>query len=79
MFKQPLPHVPLYSHDIRMNMFLTHVTHPFLQVVPNATGRINHVSDTVLSNGFVIPRHTTVMTTLVQLHMNPKLFPEPER
>jgi cytochrome P450 len=50
-----------------------------MQVVPTVTVRINLDSDTVLSNGFVIPRRTTVTTSLIHLHMNPELYEEPER
>jgi cytochrome P450 len=48
-------------------------------VVPTVTSRINDKSDTVLSNGFVIPRRTAVFLPLIGLHMNPSLFDEPDK
>jgi hypothetical protein len=53
--------------------------HFSVQVVPTVTVRINQSADMVLSNGFVIPRNTTVGAIISMLHMNPHLFPEPER
>eukprot|EP00884_Botryococcus_braunii_P023100 jgi/Botrbrau1/9474/Bobra.0252s0093.1 len=48
-------------------------------VVPTGTVRINDDEDVVLSNGFVIPRRTSVTSFLGGIHMNPLAYPDPNK